>query len=310
MIRNDEVQAGEDVPFPGRQRKSARAADGGFAATFARHPARPRRGLLPGRRVWATIFGAAAVAAACAFGLPMLASIDFGTTDAPKATTVADRAGAYRNSVPPTISPSPVTTPTPSPTARAKSARPAVTVPKPGAAAPSRSRKMKTSSSGGRIRSAKFSTVTGLLIKNVMTGLCVDIPGYGKGKVDGPVEQHTCNGSSSDNELWDLVVNQKGAGPGGVDLFTIRNSKDNYCLDLPGYDPVTQADVTEWRCDPGPQDNQMWYLDKKAPGRFWIRSARSGSCLDVSGLHGSGGKGAKITVYPCDIKDDHLWSFF
>jgi hypothetical protein len=90
------AQAGDDVPptFPRRQRYSVRTA-GGFAATFARHPARPRRGLLPGRRVWATIFGATALAAVCALALPLIASIDFGDKEGAKSTTVAERAGAY-----------------------------------------------------------------------------------------------------------------------------------------------------------------------------------------------------------------------
>jgi hypothetical protein len=80
----------------------------------------------------------------------------------------------------------------------------------------------------------RFATVTRLLLKNLMTGLCADIPGHGDGDLQGPVQQFTCNGSSRDNQQWDLVVNDKGGGPGGADLFTIRNTKDDHCVDLPG----------------------------------------------------------------------------
>lgn len=160
-------------------------------------------------------------------------------------------------------------------------------------------------------KSARSSAAAGVLIKNVMTGMCVDIPAFGKGTLNGRVQQFTCDGSAHDNQRWDLVVGQKGAGPNGADLFTIRNTKDGYCLDLPGYGSVDNRDVTEWHCDPGPGDNQMWYLEKKATGRFWIRniSSKGRQCLDVSGLHGSGGQGAGLTIYPCSLQDDHQWSF-
>ncbi|GAB3674547.1 RICIN domain-containing protein [Streptomyces sparsus] len=159
--------------------------------------------------------------------------------------------------------------------------------------------------------SANFSTATGVLIKNRVTGLCVDIPNYGKGKINGSVEQFTCNGTNGDNQLWDLVVNQKGAGPGGADLFTIRNSKDDYCADLPdfGGKPV-HTRVYEYHCRPGSGDNQMWYLDKRANGAFWIRNhASKGLCLDVQGEDGAGGRGAKLMLFTCSDGDDHLWSF-
>jgi hypothetical protein len=56
----------------------------------------------------------------------------------------------------------------------------------------------------------------------VKTGKCVDLPGGGNGSVGAQATPYTCNGSSSDNQLWDLVVNQKGAGPSGSDLFALR----------------------------------------------------------------------------------------
>lgn len=150
-----------------------------------------------------------------------------------------------------------------------------------------------------------------VLIRNVLTGMCVDVPGYGKGKSGGPVQQHTCSRSTGDNQLWDLVVASRSGGPKGASLFTIRNAKDGLCLDLPGYGTVTyDAHVKQYQCRPGSGDNQMWFLEQKRSGQFYIRSysAMDHRCLDVSGVKGSGGMDAVLTVYPCSIDADHLWS--
>ncbi|WP_406503670.1 RICIN domain-containing protein [Streptomyces sp. NBC_00212] len=76
------------------------------------------------------------------------------------------------------------------------------------------------------------ATTYGLyLVKNVVTGKCIDIPGYGAGTVNGPVNEYTCNGSSGDNQLfyWDYV----GDSSNGYPLYNLRNVKDNLCLDVP-----------------------------------------------------------------------------
>ncbi|MFE6776921.1 RICIN domain-containing protein [Streptomyces sp. NPDC057702] len=156
-----------------------------------------------------------------------------------------------------------------------------------------------------------FDTVKGVVLKNTMTRMCADVPGYGMGTLNGPVNQFTCDGSDRDNQRWDLVVGQRDGGPGGADLFTIRNSGDGYCLDLPDYGAKpSRTPVYQWHCNPGPHDNQMWYLDKKADGAFWIRNRASRNmCLDVGGFYGSGGRDARLTIFECDLRDDHLWSF-
>lgn len=165
---------------------------------------------------------------------------------------------------------------------------------------------------GGALpQSANFGTVRNVPLKNAMTGMCADVPNYGKGTVDGPVNQFTCNTTTADNQLWDLVVSRPGAGPGGADLFTIRNSKDGLCLDLPNYaGQPAGTGVSEFHCRPTSADNQLWYLDKRSDGKFWIRSHSSaGRCLDVSGYYGSGGKDARLTIFECNRRDDHVWSF-
>ncbi|WP_320773327.1 RICIN domain-containing protein [Streptomyces sp. CRN 30] len=164
----------------------------------------------------------------------------------------------------------------------------------------------------GRVlpQGANFSTVTKVMLKNVMTGLCADVPGYGKGTVNGEVHQFTCN-RTGDNQLWDLVVAQNGAGPAGADLFLIRNSTDGYCMDVGGYGAVSsRTPVSEFHCNGTTADNQLFYLDKKSDGKFWIRNhASANRCLDVAGYNGVGGKAARLTLFDCALTDDHLWSF-
>jgi hypothetical protein len=155
----------------------------------------------------------------------------------------------------------------------------------------------------------QFSTMTNVLLHNVMTGLCADIPNFGNGKVEGPIRQFTCDGTSADNQLWDLVVTGKGQGPNGADFFMIRNSKDRYCADLPGSGAVVRrTHVQEYGCRPGLGDNQVWYLQKR-PGGYWVRNYVSHQfCLDVLGVNGAGGKDASLTVVECRVADDHVWS--
>lgn len=151
----------------------------------------------------------------------------------------------------------------------------------------------------------RFSTTRDVLLLNVLTGKCADVPGNGNGTPNGAVVQHTCRATAEDNQRWDLVV-QKGTGPSGADLFTIRNSKDDLCINPPANGAPTPARVTEQHCAQG-GGNQVWYLDKKHSGQFWIRSTRAGGkCLDVEGARA---EDASLTVFPCDPNDDHLWAF-
>ncbi|GAB2856153.1 hypothetical protein GCM10027176_68100 [Actinoallomurus bryophytorum] len=183
-------------------------------------------------------------------------------------------------------------------------ASPALPAPKP--AEPGTKEKKRTvfkaeSKGGRRPAGPKFSTARDLLLMNVVTGKCADVPGNGDGTMNGPVVQHTCRATAQDNQRWDLVVRKNGAGPNGADLFTIRNSKDGLCFDLRGSGAVDR--VTEWRCASG--GNQLWYLDEKHSGEFWIRdSGDGGKCLDVEGARA---EDASLTAWPCDPKDDHLW---
>ncbi|GAA4617051.1 hypothetical protein GCM10023195_75950 [Actinoallomurus liliacearum] len=291
------------------------ASDGTAAAGDEMPPDRPRKPVL----------AAVAIGGVVLLSIPILL-IGTGHHDGKKQRTIAaaDRVMAGDGQAAPgayvSTSPTPAASPSPSASATPKKGtKGGETAAKSSATAAAGKHgtkadkgKVGVTSTGGRFPTGpKFSTVTRVLLHNTMTGLCADVPGYGNGSIEGPINQFTCTRSNGDNQLWDLVVNMKGAGPHGADLFTIRNSKDNYCFDVPGAGAApARTALSENYCYPGLHDNQMWYLEKRSTGHFWIRNYVSHKlCLDVSGYYGSGGKDARLTLFPCDPKDDHIWSF-
>jgi hypothetical protein len=149
-----------------------------------------------------------------------------------------------------------------------------------------------------------------VLIKNKKYGFCVDLPGTGKGKPDGRVQDGACKPSSADNQRWALKLRSKGGGTRGADLYLIRNAKDDLCFDLPNYGPVqARTPVTEYHCDGTDDDNQLWWFDKRPDGTYWIRNQKSGDmCLDVARTDKETAH-TNATVYGCSDLDDHAWSF-
>lgn len=149
---------------------------------------------------------------------------------------------------------------------------------------------------------------TNVLLRNTVTKKCADIPGYEKGKVNGKVYEFTCNGTSQNNQLWNLEVKYPKGGPGGRPLFQIRNAKDGLCMDLPYYGAAPiQSLITEYTCDGTTADNQLWWLDKQHSGAYWIRNfASDNKCLDVAGFS-TGGNETNLTLYDCSTSDDQEW---
>ncbi|GGU93152.1 hypothetical protein GCM10010260_29990 [Streptomyces filipinensis] len=143
------------------------------------------------------------------------------------------------------------------------------------------------------------------LVKNVVTGKCIDIPGYGAGTVNGPVNEYTCNGTSGDNQLfyWDYV----GDSSNGYALYNLRNVKDKLCLDVPDYGSVNAGTkVSEFYCNQTTGDNQLYAQVARSDG-FWLVNLASGLCLDVDGVR-TGGDNARLTLYYCSDNDDHHWT--
>jgi hypothetical protein len=145
-------------------------------------------------------------------------------------------------------------------------------------------------------------------IRNLVTGQCVDIPGFGAGKVDGRVQQFPCNRTTNDNQRFWLVERGTAKAPSGnvYKRYQIRNVKDGLCLDVPnfGANPNGTA-VTQFRCA-GPEDNQYFYAVPRARGGSWFVNEKSRRCLDVEGK--AGGSDARLTLFSCSDTDDHRWS--
>ena len=149
-----------------------------------------------------------------------------------------------------------------------------------------------------------------MLLKNLGTGLCADLPDFGNGKVNGPVNEYYCQPGSGDNQMWTLQVVDAGEGPGGARLFTIRNVKDEMCMDLPNYgDNPAGTPVSEFPCAPTTKDNQLWYLAYGDQNHYRIRNlAGHGLCLGVDGGPGAG-PDARLIIEPCgSTADDWGWS--
>lgn len=137
-----------------------------------------------------------------------------------------------------------------------------------------------------------------VLLKNVATGKCADLPNFGKGQATGPVNQYICRPTDTDNQLWDLKVTDSDGGPGGASLFVVKNRQDGLCLDLPYYSSVSPGTkVSEFYCDGTNADNQLWWLDPRPEG-YWIRNVASNLCLSVFGGRNAGDD-ARLYVVSC-----------
>ncbi|WP_433260755.1 RICIN domain-containing protein [Actinosynnema sp. CS-041913] len=140
------------------------------------------------------------------------------------------------------------------------------------------------------------------LLVNVRTGLCADVPGFGPGTIDGPVNQWYCNPGPGDNQLWRLLPYPDGT-------YAIQNVKDGYCMDVPAFGAVpATTKISQYHCVLGPSDNQMFSLEWVGNGWRFHHVKDPALCLDVDGLNGSGGPDARLTLWHCSLTDDHVWS--
>jgi hypothetical protein len=148
---------------------------------------------------------------------------------------------------------------------------------------------------------------TAYLIANYGLPRCVDIPGFGSGRVDGPVNQWTCN-SPGDNQKF--FFQQRGVDDQGRPLYWIRNATDGLCLDLPAFGPVPPATkVTQYHCRD--DDNQYWRMDAQFSRHqsvwyYWLREAKTDMCLDIPGV-ADAPLDVQLEVFPCRSFDDHEW---
>ncbi|WP_328544203.1 RICIN domain-containing protein [Streptomyces europaeiscabiei] len=147
-----------------------------------------------------------------------------------------------------------------------------------------------------------------ILLRNLATKLCADVPGEGNGRRDGRVQQFTCDDSTADNQLWHLEVKAEKKAPDGSDLFQIRNAKDQLCMDLPNYgeNPI-HTKITEFTCDGTTSDNQLWWLDPQQSGGYWIRNfASKNRCLEIAGNEDTRDE-VTLMLFHCTVTDDQEW---
>lgn len=141
------------------------------------------------------------------------------------------------------------------------------------------------------------------VIRNKVTGMCVDVPNYGSVENSTPVTQYYCRSGSSDNQMYEKISLANGN-------FVLRNVKSGLCVDVDGSGAVKAgANVYLRACLFGKQDNQMFR--KKAQGSgFYLVNVKSGLCLDVSNENGDNDQpDQQLTLYTCSPDDDHIWSF-
>lgn len=139
-------------------------------------------------------------------------------------------------------------------------------------------------------------------------GQCVDIPGYGAGPRDGPVNQAPCARTAPDNQRYAFVPRAKDSD--GNQEYWIRSVTDNYCIDPPGTGAAPpEAQLDETGCFD--QDNQYFRLQPtvKSGGKqlYWIVNTSSGLCLDVPGV-GSTTPDTRLQLWNCVEGDDQDWA--
>jgi len=145
-------------------------------------------------------------------------------------------------------------------------------------------------------------------IYNFATKECVDLPGYGAGTRDGPVNQFPCAKTGTDNQEFTFVP--RSVDGDGYQLYWIRNVDDGWCVDPPGTSTVTSStSLDETGCYDA--DNQYFRLEPRfTSGGFqyyWLRNTVANMCLDVPGK-ADGGADARLALVPCLANDDHDWA--
>lgn len=142
-----------------------------------------------------------------------------------------------------------------------------------------------------------------VVLLNLVTKRCADIPFFEKGKINGPVSQFLCRPGPDDNQQFVLLPR---GNHGTSERFMIQNYKDRLCLDVPGRGKVRKGTrVREFKCIL--DDNQIFYKWGFTNGRNWLVHEKTGMCLDVAGDR-SNALGLDLLLWPCSAEDDHYWA--
>ncbi|WP_369204744.1 RICIN domain-containing protein [Streptomyces sp. PU-14G] len=162
-----------------------------------------------------------------------------------------------------------------------------------------------------KVAPPNYANAKHVLLKNVASKLCADVPAFGKGKPDGPVNQYHCDGTDKDNQIWDFEVKEKGEGPRSTDLFQIRNRKDGLCMDLPNFGGQPRGTrVSEFHCDGTTADNQLWWLEPRGDKKFRIHNyASDQQCLKMKTGKNIDPVDARLEIQPCHDGGPFEWTF-
>ncbi|MFD8384644.1 RICIN domain-containing protein [Streptomyces sp. NPDC059679] len=236
--------------------------------------------------------------------------------EAQKAELAAEQAAAHKKL---TRSPSP--SPEPKMTKKETKKKPGTTVerqvPDPvvtPSASPTKKTKKHPETRTEDVAKAELQKLTAvprtLLLKNVFTGLCADVPFYTAGKKGEHVNQYYCDGTDKDNQLWRMTSPRPDAGPGGTDLVQFANLKDGLCIDLltRGGQPAGTG-LQESDCTGTMGDNQLWWFDPAGDGSVRIRNYASNHlCLKVNGLGAEKKEpDQRLVIGSCGSRDDSRW---
>ncbi|MFD0279281.1 RICIN domain-containing protein [Kitasatospora sp. NPDC127111] len=198
--------------------------------------------------------------------------------------------------------------PTPKPATPTASAPP----PKPSsptAAAPSSAPSSPPPTGPAKVPAASAAPPRRVL-RNVATGLCLDVPTGGVPNMGHPVVQDRCGADGEHQQQFDLVP-----AAGGGHGFALRPAGSGLCVDPPNHGAPANSQVGLYPCDYSSADNHLWLQrwngDHTA---FLLVNAKSDGtpapmCLDVPG-HADPTEGLRLGVYPCHPEpgDDHWWT--
>ncbi|MDX3850177.1 ricin-type beta-trefoil lectin domain protein [Streptomyces sp. AK02-01A] len=252
-----------------------------FAETFARRPTVPRRGLLPGTRVWATTAAAAALTGAGVMTLPLLASIDLTSDPAEPSSAVAVASPDGRANT--AVSPAP----SGKPDGPAAPGRERDSAPAPWAGGP-----FVPVAPGGRAPAPGSGAVAGQSPDTAPASGATD---QGQKQTLSPGSTAAGGTAGSGKPARDAPVDQTrdqslNVSAPGVPLVGAASGR---CIDVTDSQNGVGRSGTRlqiWTCSP--QDNQKWSF--RSDGT--VRSL--GMCMNVAG--GSTQSGAAIQLATCN----------
>ncbi|MEU3460527.1 RICIN domain-containing protein [Streptomyces sp. NPDC006733] len=273
------------------------SAEPRFSDTFARRPTVPRRGLLPGRRVWATTLAVAAVIGISVLTVPLISHIDLKAE-----TAAADRPVVAEPSRP---TPS-ASAAAPSATAPAAQTRPqapaqppAAIQNQPGAVAPAApaaqppSRPQTGAAAPAPTRAPapapkpkpKPSVAPGSFVVGTGSGRCITVPG-GKGTDGLGLQIGTCSGANS--QRWDFQSDG-----------TVHSM--GYCMDVAWGSSNDGAVIQLARCSGNPA--QRFIMS----GQGDLVNPQANKCVDV--VNSSTASGARLQLWSCAGTPNQKWHF-